>query len=154
MGVLHTEPWPAPGGPLVPAVLWQASCTGKLPGQPHARTHPAPRNFILIVKVRTAQVKSALWSCLLACCLQKSNKEAQRGRGRRMRQALVDFYRSYRFNMFSEGKYDAAGTVVAKTKPVNLVHHRYQLVNHYPPVAATQARARVPRGRLSSPTCK
>jgi len=75
----------------------------------------------------------------------KGNKQAQCGRGRRMRQTLVDFYRSYRFNMFSEGKYDAAGTVVAKTKPVNLVHHRYQLVNHYPPVAATKARARMPR---------
>jgi len=69
-----------------------------------------------------------------------------------VRQTLVDFYRSYRFNMFSEGKYDAAGTVVAKTKPVNLVHHRFQLVNHYPPVAAPQARARMPRGRPSSPS--
>jgi hypothetical protein len=43
MGVLHTEPWPAPGGPLVPAVLWQAPRTKHLPEQPNARARPAPR---------------------------------------------------------------------------------------------------------------
>ncbi|KAK9822452.1 hypothetical protein WJX81_001815 [Elliptochloris bilobata] len=55
-------------------------------------------------------------------------------------ESLVEFYRSYRFNMFSQGRYDQAGTVLPKVAPVHLTHHRYQLVNHYTPVTAEQPR--------------
>lgn len=55
-------------------------------------------------------------------------------------QTLMEFYRSYRFDMFSMGRYDAAGTELPVVKSQNMVHFRYQLVNHYPQVTATQAR--------------
>ena len=55
-------------------------------------------------------------------------------------QTLMEFYRSYRFDMFSKGRYDAPGTELPVVKSQDMVHFRYQLVNHYPPVTATQAR--------------
>lgn len=53
----------------------------------------------------------------------------------------MEFYRSYRFDMFSKGRYDAAGTELPVVQSQDMVHFRYQLVNHYPPVTAAQARS-------------
>ena len=52
----------------------------------------------------------------------------------------MDFYQTYRQGVFTTGQYDEAGAVLPKTPPLHLLHYRYQLVNHYAPVSADQAR--------------